>query len=108
MVTRAAAGDEVMRVAREAARIVRRSVPSRDYRVYLFGSWASERANERSDIDIGIEGQAPVDPAVMGAIRDAFEALPTLYMLDIVDFTRVDPGFRALAMARAVELEGTE
>ena len=97
-----------MMAAREAARIVRRIVPSRAYRVFLFGSWASGRAGERSDIDIGIDGPAPMDAAGMSAIREAVESLSTLYSIDIVDLRQVDPGFRTLATMRTVELEVAE
>ena len=73
--------------------------------MFLFGSWAAGRARERSDIDIGIEGPAPLDPAAMGEIRDACEALPTLYTVEVVDFTQVSPLFREEATARVYELE---
>jgi len=100
-----AAHDEVWRIAGEAARLIRQAVSDRAYRVVLFGSWAMGNAGERSDIDIGIEGPAPVDSAMMCKIREAVETLPTMYTVDVVDLRRVDPGFRALAMGRIVELE---
>lgn len=96
---------EVLAVARQVFDIVRRVTGSPAYRVFLFGSWAAGRARERSDIDIGIEGPAPLDPAAMGEIRDACEALPTLYTVEVVDFTQVSPLFREEATARVYELE---
>jgi len=41
----------------------------------------------------------------MGEIRDACEALPTLYTVEVVDFTQVSPLFREEATARVYELE---
>ena len=99
------AHDEVWRIAREAAKGIRQAVSDRAYRVVLFGSWAMGNAGERSDIDIGIEGPAPVDSAVMCMIREAVETLPTMYTVDVVDLRRVDPSFRALAEGQVVELE---
>ena len=44
--------------AKFAAAVIRRHVPDRAYRVFPFGSRATGSADERSDIDIGIEGPA--------------------------------------------------
>ena len=96
---------EVLAVARQVFYIVRRVTGSPAYRVFLFGSWAAGRARERSDIDIGIEGPAPLIPAAMLEIRDACEALPTLYTVEVVDFTQVSSLFREEATARIYELE---
>ena len=93
---------EVWSVARQVAAIVRR-VTGDAYRVFLFGSWASGEARERSDIDIGIDGPAPVAPAAMFEIRDACDALPTLYTIEVVDFAGIAPDFRR--EARRVEVE---
>jgi len=97
---------EVLEVARQVAGIVRRVIGDRAYRVFLFGSWASGEARRRSDIDIGIEGPARVDPAMMLQIREACEALPTLFTIEIVDFASAAMNFRKEATARILELEG--
>ena len=94
---------EVWSVALQVAVIVRRLTGDPAYRVFLFGSWASGEARERSDIDIGIDGPAPVAPAAMFEIRDACETLQTLYTIEIVDFAKVAPDFRR--EARLLELE---
>ena len=96
---------EVLSVARQVAAIVRRVTGDPAYRVFLFGSWASGKARERSDIDIGIEGPRRVDPGVMLDIREACEALPTLYTIEVVDFALVAPSFRSEATSRILELE---
>ena len=94
---------EVWSVARQVAAIVRRVTGDPAYRVFLFGSWGSGEARERSDIDIGIDGPAPVAPAAMFEIRNACETLQTLYTIEIVDFAQVAPNFRK--EARLLELE---
>ena len=43
-----------------AAVVIRCHLPDPAYRVFLFGSRATGTAGERSDIDIGIDGPAPV------------------------------------------------
>jgi predicted nucleotidyltransferase len=87
-------------VARYAAEIVRRHVPDPAYRVFLFGSRAIGTAHDRSDIDIGIEGPAPVPRAALTAIEDELDEAPTLYTIEIVDFARVSETFRQVARER--------
>jgi predicted nucleotidyltransferase len=96
---------EVLSVARQVANIVRRVTRDPAYRAFLFGSWASGEARERSDIDVGIEGPTSVDPAAMLEIREACDALPTLYTVEVVDFMRVPPDFRREATSRSLEVE---
>ena len=96
---------EVLSLARQVAAIVRLVTGDPAYRVFLFGSWASGEARARSDIDIGIEGPARVDPEALLEIRSACEALPTLYTIEVVDFSQVAPDFRKEAKSRVLELE---
>lgn len=96
---------EVLSVARQVAVIVRRVIPDPAYRVFLFGSWALGKARARSDIDVGIEGPSPVDPAAMLQIRDACDTLSTLFTVDVVDVARLAPTVRYLATSRVIGLE---
>lgn len=83
-----------------AAAVVRRHLPDPAYRVFLFGSRATGSARERSDIDIGIEGPAPVSGTVLAAIEDELEEAPTLYTIEVVDFAHVSDAFRQVARQR--------
>jgi predicted nucleotidyltransferase len=83
-----------------AALVIRRHVPNQAYRVFLFGSRATGTAAERSDIDIGIEGPAPVPGSVLAAIHDELDEAPTLFTIDVVDFARVSERFRTVARQR--------
>lgn len=96
---------EVFSVARRVAAIVREVTGDPAYRTFLFGSWASGEARERSDIDIGIKGPAEVRPAAMVEIREACDALPTLYTVELVDFARVPQDFARNAISRSLEVE---
>jgi predicted nucleotidyltransferase len=96
---------EILMIARQVAWIVRRVLGDPEYRVFLFGSWVAGEAAPRSDIDIGIDGPAPVPAAAMVTIRDACESLSTLRGVDLVDLARVPPGFREGLVARLVEPE---
>ncbi len=83
-----------------AAEVIRRHLPDGAYHIFLFGSRATGSAAERSDIDIGIEGPAPVPRPVLAAIQDDIEDAPTLYTIDVVDFARVSEKFREVAQRR--------
>jgi uncharacterized protein len=86
--------------AKFAAEVIRRHVPDPVYRVFLFGSRAAGSSAKRSDIDIGIEGPAPVPHSALAAIHEQIEEVPTLYAIDVVDFRRVPENFRRLAQHR--------
>jgi uncharacterized protein len=86
--------------AKFAVSVIRRHVPDPAYRVFLFGSRAAGRATERSDIDIGIEGPAPVPGPALAAIHEELDESPTLYTVEVVDFTRVPEKFRMVAQQR--------
>jgi len=73
------------------------------YRIFFFGSRVCGGGDERSDIDIGIEGEKEIPLEVMGKIREEIEGLPILYKIDVVDFKRVSSEFRDVAM-RKIEL----
>ena len=72
----------------------------RGHRVFLFGSRASGEAGARSDFDVGVYGAEPLPLCDFYAVEDMFDALPTLYRIDWVDFNRVSPAFRERAMKR--------
>lgn len=76
---------------------VARHLDPKQYRVFIFGSRARGTAHDRSDIDVGIEGPRPIPASKLLAIRDEITELPVLYKIDVVDFKRVSPGFKALS-----------
>lgn len=86
--------------AKYAAGVIRQHLPDPAYRIFLFGSRATGSAAERSDIDIGIEGPAPVPHPALAAIHDEIEEAPTLYTIEVVDFHRVSEQFRNVAQRR--------
>lgn len=77
--------------------IIRKYLDLSRYDVFVFGSRASGKGDDRSDIDIGIEGAQPVDRAILGHIREDVVNLPTLYKIDVVDFVSASSQFREVA-----------
>mgnify|MGYP001588840581 FL=1 len=68
------------------------------YKLFFFGSRVQGRGDDRSDIDVGIEGPERIPGHVMEKIREAIENLPVLYKIDIVDFKDVSEDFRREAL----------
>jgi|SRR3989338_2741574 len=73
------------------------------YKVFFFGSRVNGGGDERSDIDVGIEGREPVPGNIMLDIQAALEGLSTLYKVEAVDFSRAGERFEMMAK-RKVEL----
>lgn len=74
------------------------------YRLFFFGSRVSGSGDERSDIDVGIEGEKPVPSKPLAEIGEELENLPILYKIEIVDFKKVSPDFRAVALQHAEDI----
>ena len=55
-------------------------------KVFLFGSRATGRAGSRSDIDLGIDLGHAIAPEVLASLRDAFDELPIMQKVDVVDW----------------------
>ena len=73
-------------------------------KVFVFGSRATGRSVTRSDIDLGIDLAHPIAPEVLAAIRDAFDDLPILQRVDVVDFSSVDGTFKTVALQQIKSL----
>ena len=65
--------------------------------MFIFGSRVTGKGNDRSDIDVGIEGEEEVPLVLMGKIKDEIEELPTLYKVDAVDFFQLSDKFKEVA-----------
>ena len=88
----------VEKLKKEILDIVGAHVDLSQYRVFFFGSRVSGGGTDRSDIDVGIEGAAPVPPRALLEIEDELANFPVLYTIDVVDFQRVGEKFREVAL----------
>lgn len=70
----------------------------RGHRVVLFGSRANGMARERSDFDIGVDGDSPLPLTSFYAIADQLDKIRTLYRIDWVDLRRTSETFRQEAL----------
>ena len=81
----------------EILQIIGRYLNIEEYKIFFFGSRVSGKGNERSDIDIGIEGTKPISASIMARIKEEINELPMLYSIDIVDFADTDENFCQVA-----------
>lgn len=89
----------IAKLKKEILDIVGERLDLRTHRVFFFGSRAEGKGSERSDIDVGIEGETPISSSVLADIKEEFENLPTLYKIDVVDFGAADKIFREVALS---------
>lgn len=96
----------VLSLVEQKAREVGSTILADEARVYLFvfGSRASGRAGSRSDIDVGVDLGHVIAPEMLAGLRDAFDALPILQKVDVVDFFTLDESFRAVALQHTMTL----
>lgn len=82
--------------------VVARHLSGRRYRVHLFGSRARGTATPRSDYDLALQADAPLDFATLARIRAELDELPVLQRIELVDLAAASTDF----VRRA--LEGSE
>lgn len=70
------------------------------YRIFFFGSRITGGGDERSDVDVGVDGPMPVPPEILNAIKEELEELPALYKIDLVDFFSVSEEFKKVALSK--------
>ena len=85
------------KLKKEIFKIVGKYLNLSKYRIFFFGSRVSGKGTDRSDVDVGIEGPEEVSSKAWFGIEEAIENLPTLYKVEIVDFSKVDERFKRVA-----------
>jgi len=85
------------KLKKEILRIIGQYLNIDEYKIFFFGSRVNGKGDERSDIDIGIEGTNPISASIMARIKEEINELSMLYSIDIVDFADTDENFRKVA-----------
>ena len=94
----------VLELRAKISDIVRKNVDLKKYKVFFFGSWVTGTARERSDIDVGIKGEKPMDVERLSVLKGAIEGLRTLYKIDVVDFADTGNDFQEVALQKIEEI----
>lgn len=69
---------------------------------WAFGSRVTWTAKPFSDLDIALEGAAPLAPDVLIDLEEAFEASDLPWKVDMIDLNAVSPEFRAIVERQRV------
>ena len=93
----------VEKLKKEVIKILEKHLDLIEFKVFFFGSRVVGTGNERSDIDIGIEGKQAIPLEIISKIKDDIEGLNILYKIEIVDFAKVNPDFKKVSI-KHVEL----
>lgn len=72
-------------------------IDKNEYKVFMFGSRATQKFKNYSDVDVGILGKKPLGK-VYYKIINLIEESVIPYKVDIVDFALVDEQFKKIAL----------
>ena len=74
--------------------IIKKHVPDCD--VLAFGSRLKWTHNDASDLDLAIKGKNKLDMFLVERIKEDFMESDIPYKVDVLDYYRVSPAFRAI------------
>ena len=83
---------------------LRRHVPDRE--VLAFGSRATWTAKDYSDLDLAVMGEEPLSLRTVSALDEALGDSDLPFKVDVVDWARIDEGFRAIIRRHGVAVQG--
>jgi len=86
------------KLKKEILDIIGKYLDLKKYKVFFFGSRVSGKGDDRSDIDVGIEGAEEVPIVAFSDIQEEIANISTLYKIEIVDFKRVASNFKKVAL----------
>jgi uncharacterized protein len=96
---------EIDAIILNVIRVIRRFLPSSEWKILLYGSRAKGSARPGSDIDIGILGPSEVPWRTMVKIYQEMEEIRTLRSIDVVDLLAAGETFRSAVLATSLPLE---
>ncbi len=85
------------KLKKELLEIIGKHLDLSKYKVFFFGSRITGKGDDRSDIDVGIEGPDPIPGSTLSLITEEVENIRTLYTIEIVDFKKVSDDFYNVA-----------
>lgn len=94
------------KVASEIKSIIRKHLPDPSYKVFVFGSRAEgDKHRKFSDVDIGVLGPAPLEFMTKFNIEEDLENSNIPYLVDVIDFSKVNLKFKAIALSATIPIE---
>jgi predicted nucleotidyltransferase len=92
------------KVEKEIKKIIFQFLNPLEYKVFIFGSRATNKAKKFSDYDIGIIGKRAVPGHILVMIEEVLEESDLPFKVEVVDFSLVSSTFRQLALLKTKEL----
>ena len=83
--------------------ILRHRLPS--VKAYAFGSRVTGRARKFSDLDLLLDGGAPIDRRVLAEVKEDFVDSDLPIKVDVLDLHRVSDAFKRIILAQRVPLD---
>ena len=89
---------------KEIKNIIFQFLDSKSYKLFVFGSRATGKAQKYSDYDVGILGKKAVPWSKVVLIEEALEESDLPYKVDVVDFSLVSSKFKKVALSKIEKL----
>lgn len=80
------------------------ALPPKGYSVYAFGSRVKSQARPYSDLDLLIEGPAPLPKSELYLLEEAFAESDLPFRVDISDSARVSDSFKNCIQSELVRI----
>lgn len=84
--------------------IVRKHLPSTEYKAFLFGSRVAGNHRKFSDVDLGILGNKPIPSDVFFNLQQDLEDSDIPYIVELLDFSSVAESFKSKALTNTIPL----
>jgi predicted nucleotidyltransferase len=98
--------NRVREIIAQVITIIRSHVgEEQEFDLYLFGSRAGDKHDDRVDIDLALDLQDLPDE-IFRRIKREVANIRTLYTIDLVHIQRVDPAFRELILSSGQKIYG--
>ena len=91
---------EIEEVKKKVGEIVIYELEGTNFSAFFFGSRVMGTNTKTSDLDIGIEGVTAVPENILRSIKSRCSGIPTLFTIDIVDFSSISEEFKKVAKSK--------
>ena len=94
------------KTAVEIRSIIRKHLPDPAYKIFIFGSRAEgDKHRKFSDVDVGVLGPTPLEFMTKFNLEEDLENSNIPYIVDVIDFSKVNPKFKEIAMSATIPIE---
>ena len=91
---------EIEGIKKEIEKILKGELSNTGFSAFFFGSRVTGTHNPTSDLDVGIEGAEPVPENILRSIKARVASIPSLYTIDVVDFSLLGEDFKKVAKSK--------